>query len=236
MSLTNKKIVIIGASSGIGFALAKQLSTQGADVIAVSRHADSALAKKIGKKTVAYTLDLNNKDQVNGFIKQILHIDHLVFTAAPRIASQQLDALDFKLVAELFEVKVFSPLRLIQGLLPVLSKSGSILFTSGLLSRKAIAGTLAKAMGNGAIESLTKTLAKELAPIRVNTVSPGITDTDVYGKEGSKARVEFIEKTKRSSLLNHVANPQHLADGYQYLLENSAVTGTVLDIEGGALL
>ena len=135
-----------------------------------------------------------------------------------------------------FEVKLFAALRVIRLALPLLAASASITLTSGQLSRKYGVGTLLKGSVNAAVEATGKHLAKELAPRRVNVVSPGITDTSVWGPAGSAQRTETLTRAAAQLPVRRIGTPDDIAQAYLLAMTNPSITGAVLDVDGGGLL
>jgi NAD(P)-dependent dehydrogenase (short-subunit alcohol dehydrogenase family) len=108
--------------------------------------------------------------------------------------------------------------------------------TSGLLARKAVSGALVKATMNAAIESMGKTLAKELAPVRVNVVSPGMVETGMWGEMPEADRKAMAAKAGSGLPVGRVGQTGDLAQAYWLLMSNGFMTGAVVDVDGGGLL
>ncbi len=113
---------------------------------------------------------------------------------------------------------------------------GSITLTSGFLARRTVPGTYVKTAMNAALEAVAKILAKELAPIRVNVVSPGLTDTEAYADMTGEARLAMFNNAAKSLPARKVGCADDLAAGYLFAIDNPFVTGAVIDIDGGALI
>jgi len=108
--------------------------------------------------------------------------------------------------------------------------------TSGFLARRAMPGAFVKTAMNAAIEAVAKVLARELAPLRVNVVSPGLTDTEAYAAMAPDSRELMLAKAAATLPAGRVGRPADIAAGYLFAIDNPFVTGTVIDIEGGALI
>ena len=135
-----------------------------------------------------------------------------------------------------FDVKLFGSLLAVREALPYLTERASVTFTSGLLARKYSSGGLLKSTVNAALEAAAKNLAKELAPRRVNVVSPGVVDTELWGEAGSAARQATLARIGQALPVGRVGQPPELAQAYLLAMTNGFISGSVLDVEGGALL
>jgi NAD(P)-dependent dehydrogenase (short-subunit alcohol dehydrogenase family) len=182
MEIQGKRIVIIGASQGIGFETSKLLAQKGAIVIMASKTKEKIenAARVIGYGTIAKTLDFTDELAVKSFFIDIGNIDHLVCVAASNSVWGKFNEIETSALHNAFKSKFFGYYYSAKHALPVLSKNGSIVFVIGGSARKAIPGTAGLAAVNGAILAMGRTMASELGPIRVNMVSPGIIDTPYY--------------------------------------------------------
>jgi len=228
--LDGSRVVVVGASSGIGWAVAEMAGRCGAQVLALSRTGSGP------DGSTGIPVDARDDDSVASALGRIDWIDHLVFTAwasqgSPRVPDLTTDALRSS-----FEVKLFAALRVIRLALPLLTANASIRLTSGQLSRKYGAGTVLKGSVNAAVEATGRHLAKELAPRRINVVSPGVTDTGAWGAAGSAQRTESLARVAAQLPVRRVGSPDDVARAYLLAMTNPSMTGTVLDVDGGALL
>lgn len=162
--------------------------------------------------------------------------DHLVITAGPLVDAKPLAETALEQAQADFNVKFWGSLRAVQAALPTLAPQGSITLTSGQLSRKYLNGQLVKTAINAALEAVGKQLAKELAPRRVNVVSPGITATEAYDGMSAAQRQALFERVSVSLPVGRVGQAADVAAGYLLAMENGFVTGSVIDIDGGGLL
>lgn len=218
--LNEKHVVVVGGTSGIGRAVANAAQVAGARVTTLGR--GSAMA-----------CDITKTNSVNAAFQQLGQIDHLVITAGARVGSPRIDQLSDEELALTFDTKLFGALRVIRAALPVLAPHASITLTSGVLARKASAGGLLKGTANAAIEAAALQLAKELAPRRVNVVSPGVIDTELWGGD---ARDTTLARIGAALPVGRVGQPDELAQAYLLAMCTGFMTGAVLDVEGGALL
>jgi NAD(P)-dependent dehydrogenase (short-subunit alcohol dehydrogenase family) len=226
-------VVVIGGLSGIGRAVAERAAAEGARVIALGRRAAPA---DWPKHIEAAQLDISDDAAVERFFSQLGALDHLVVTSGPVIASAKLADLDMNAAKDAFDVKVFGQMRAAKHAARYIAKTGSITLTSGLLARKAVPGGLVKAAMNAAIEIMGKTLAKELAPVRVNVVSPGMVETGMWGDMSEADRQAMAARAGSGLPVGRVGQASDLAQAYWLVMTNGFMTGAVVDVDGGGLL
>jgi NAD(P)-dependent dehydrogenase (short-subunit alcohol dehydrogenase family) len=228
--LDGSRVVVVGGSSGIGRAVAELAGRSGARVLALSRTGGSP------DGATGVSADARDDAQVSAALARIDRIDHLVFTASTPQGSPPVSELGSDALLSAFEGKLFAALRVIRLALPILAANASITLTSGQLSRKYGVGTVLKGSVNAAVEASAKHLAKELAPRRVNVVSPGITDTSLWGEPGSAKRTETLARAAAQLPVRRAGTTGDVASAYLLAMTNPFITGVVLDVDGGALL
>lgn len=231
--MQNQKIIVIGGLSGIGRAVAEQAAVRGAQVIAAGRRQAPA---DFPAHIATAQVDISDDASVDRFFEGIGAFDHLVVTAGPVIGSAKLADLQIADAIAAFNTKFFGQLRAAQQALRHLRADGSITFTSGLLARKAAPGSLVKATMNAATEIMAKTLAKELAPLRVNVVSPGMVESGMWGDMSEADRKAMAERAGAKLPVGRVGQGEDLAQAYLLLMQNGFMTGSVVDVDGGGLL
>ena len=232
--LQSKRVVIIGGSAGIGLAATKLTLEQGAEVVIASRSAEKLEKAKaeLGGQIKTYRLDISNEDQVKSFFEIVGTIDHLVVTAAETSGGPFLSA-DTTKDHTMFENKFWGQYYAAKYGASAISPGGSITLFSGIVAYKAMVGSATLSAINAAVTALGKTLALELAPIRVNVISPGIIDTPSRSKMPEVARNQFYTELAGKLPLKRVGAAEDVAKGIVYLLNNDFVTGTVLHVDGG---
>ncbi|GMA52185.1 short chain dehydrogenase [Alicyclobacillus contaminans] len=237
MSLQSHRVVIVGGTSGIGLAVAKSFLAEGAEVIVASRSQEKvdAAKKELGQAAHGHVLDFRDEIQTKQFFENIGPFHHLVITAGDA-AMGPFDALPIRDARAAFDSKFWGQYVTVNGALPFIKDSGSITLTSGVYGVRPARGAATLAAINSAIEGLARGLAVDVAPIRVNVVSPGLVDTPIYSGMDAESREAMFQSVAQSLLLKHVARPEEIAEAYVYLAKNTFTTGTVIQIEGGAML
>jgi NAD(P)-dependent dehydrogenase (short-subunit alcohol dehydrogenase family) len=237
MTLENKKIVVVGGSSGMGLATAKNLAEAQAHVVIASRSAEKLARAKtyIGKPVETRALDIREERQVADFFRSLGAFDHLVIAAADAVLGPFLD-LDIQTAQDFFNSKFWGAYRVARYGAPHLRRDGSITFFSGAASQRGTPGLSAGSAINAAIEALGRTLAVELAPIRVNTVAPGLVETPVWlGIMGEEQKQALFKDAAAKLPLKRIGTAEEIAHTVRYLIENTYTTGSVLFPDGGYL-
>ena len=224
--------MIVGGGSGIGYAVAQQAMTAGAQVIIASRSSQklSAAAKQLGGGAQTEVVDATNDESVADFFRRAGHFDHLAVTIKPPLPAGRFLENEVDAVMAAFDAKFWGQYRLAKQGAQYIRQNGSITFTSGIASRRSYPGYSAVSAMNAATEALTKAIAIELAPIRVNAVCPGFVDTE----PPTPGRAQHVKTLAPILPMNRLATASEIAGAYLYLFSNSYSTGTVIVVDGGA--
>lgn len=239
MTLDGQRVVIIGASAGIGEAAAGAFAAQGAAVTITGRSKErlDQAAQRIGRPVLAAELDATSREALDAFFATAGTINHLVLCASPgAVGAGPIAALDEAALRQAFDGKLFAHVKAIQAALPHLRQDGSVTIVSAASARTAFAGTAGIAAVNGALEAMVAPLAVELAPLRVNAVSPGVIDTHWWNVMPEDQRRAYFESVAAVSPVRRVGRPDDVADAIVYLAGAGFVTGTVLECTGGSHL
>jgi NAD(P)-dependent dehydrogenase (short-subunit alcohol dehydrogenase family) len=239
MSFDGQQAVIIGASAGIGEATAKAFAAQGAGVVITGRSKErlDAAAQRIGRPVRAAEVDATDRAALDAFFATTGRVDHLVLAASPgAVGVGPLAGLDSSALRQAFDGKFFAHVQAIQAALPRLRAGGSVTIISAVSARVGFTGTAALAGANGALEAIVRPLAIELAPIRVNAVSPGIIDTAWWDGMPADQRRAYFDAAAAATPVGRVGRPEDVADAVVYLAGAGFVAGTVLECTGGAHL
>lgn len=222
------KAVIMGGTSGIGLATAERLAADGTEVTVTGR--DEGRLAAVPAPIAGERLDGTDRVAVADFFGRIGELDHLVLAFSPGPVGfapvRELDPADLRTA---FEGKLFAYLDAIAAA----RVSGSITMVSAASARAAVPGTTALAAVNGAIERIVSPLAAELAPVRVNAVSPGLVDTPWWASFPEEVRAEQFEAGAAAVPAGRVGNAEDVAAAIAYLVEADFVTGAVLPVDGG---
>ena len=238
MTLKDKRIVVLGGTSGIGLAVAAAAAADGAQVLVASR--DEARVKRalttLPASAKGHALDLSNAAAIETFFDAVGPFDHLVYTAGEALKLSPRGEGDIASARHFFEVRYWGAVMAARAGRRKIQSGGSIVFTSGIAGARPGPGWSVAASICSAMEGLTRALAVELAPIRVNIVSPGVVETPLWREMPEEARESLYASEARRLPVGHVADAQEIAEGYLYLMRQTFATGQTLVIDGGALL
>ncbi|MGW2402810.1 SDR family oxidoreductase [Kitasatospora sp. NPDC001664] len=237
MSLAGKKIVIIGGTSGIGLAVARQAAAAGAEVVVASssRSRVDAAVERLGGAAEGHRLDVADGDAIAGFFERVGELDHLVYTAGESLLIKPVADTAPQEAKAVFERRFWGAFLSAKYAAPRLREGGSITFSSGVLAVRPLPGTALAAGITGGVEALTRALAVELAPLRVNVVQPGVIRTELW--DGSVPDPEAFLRGAGSGLLTRrVGTAEEAAAAYLFAMGNGYVTGATLAVDGGAAL
>jgi NAD(P)-dependent dehydrogenase (short-subunit alcohol dehydrogenase family) len=237
-SLQNKRVVIIGGSSGIGLAVAEQAASQGANVVVVSSNAErlQKAIKSIGGEAEGQAVDVSDERAVEALFKKLGAFDHLVFTAGDSLSVQDLATTDLKQARRAFELRYWSALAAVKYGSPQIRNGGSIVLTTGIAGQRPHKGWVVAASVCGTIEALTRALAIELAPIRVNAVSPGVIRTNLWQNMEPAQREQLFESMAKSLPVGRVGEAHDAAQAYLFLMQEGFSTGQTVVVDGGTVL
>lgn len=238
MEWQNQKVVVLGGTSGIGLATVTRLAASGANVVAVGRDRaklDSALAGVTGHVS-GEALDCADRAALDRFFTSLGGFDHLVLTLSGGEGAGEFATLDLAALRRGFEAKVWPQLEAAQAGLPHLRRDGSLTFLTAISARIANPGTAGLGAINGAIESMIGTLARELAPLRVNAVSPGVVDTPWWDRFPANVKADLFQQQADTLPVQRVGQAEDIAHALQFLMENTFMTGAVIECDGGLRL
>src|SRR5580692_11937074 len=214
--LQNKRVVILGGSSGIGFAVAGQAALHGAKVVIASSNAERVqkAIESLSGDVQGHTLDLSDEQAIENFFTKLDAFDHLVFTAGDSLHLHDLATTELKEARRAFELRYWAALAAVKYGSKNIRKGGSIVLTTGVAGQRPQKGWVVAASVCGTIEALTRALALEMAPIRVNAVSPGVVRTNLWQNLTAAEREHLYESVGASLPVGRVGEPDDIAKAY----------------------
>jgi NAD(P)-dependent dehydrogenase (short-subunit alcohol dehydrogenase family) len=238
MDLQQQRVVVIGGTSGIGLAVSKAVIDAGAQIVVASSRQTSidAALTQLGTMASGQVLDVLDTSDVVAFFDSVAGIDHLVYTAGDALSLMPISDLNLELARGFFQIRYFAALNCIHAARPHLRSGGSVTLTSGSAAERPGSGWALAASVCGAINSLTKALAVELAPIRVNAVAPGVVRSPLWSQLSQSDRDAMYTHVGESLPVDRVGEVDDIAQAYLYSMTQGYGTGTVIEVDGGAHL
>jgi NAD(P)-dependent dehydrogenase (short-subunit alcohol dehydrogenase family) len=233
--LEDRQIVVIGGSSGMGFAVAAAALAAGARVHIGSKSADkvAAAVDRLGGFASGAVVDTADEASLAAFFAAAPTVDHLVHTAGDKLPRGLGIGADFDLAAaqQALGARFWGPLLTVKHALPRLAADASITLTAGLYAHRPAKGSTMSTAIAGAAEHLAKGLAVDLAPIRVNAVTPGLIDTEMWAKVPEDARTAMT----KNQPIARMGSAAEAAEAYLYFMRAGFTTGQVAVVDGGRL-
>jgi NAD(P)-dependent dehydrogenase (short-subunit alcohol dehydrogenase family) len=236
--LNEKGVVVLGGASGIGLATALAAAARGAVVTVTSRSGDRVAhaVRQIGGSARGEVVNLENEEETRALFERVGGFDHLVYTAGDELLLSPVAQLDLATARRSFEVRVFGALGAIKHAVARIRPGGSIVLTHGIAGARPSAGWTVGAAVCGAMDALTRALAVELAPVRVNAVSPGLVRTPLWNPIPEAQREALFREAGGKLLTKRIGEAAEIAEAYCYLMENTFTTGQTLVVDGGGVL
>jgi len=233
MQISGKKALVFGGTSGIGLATTTQLAALGASVIAISR--DPSKAGKVPTGVTLEACDVRDRNAMESLFAKHAPFDILISaaTGGDRALGPFLK-MEMDGFAGSFD-KLWGYANVVRYGAEHLTEQGSIVLVSGTPARKSKTGQIALSSVGGAVESFVRALAPEIAPKRINTVSPGTIDTPMSPLKGEERKAAYARLTE-PHLIPRAGQPDEVAKAIVFMVENDFVTGTTIDVDGGWLL
>jgi len=231
--LDDQTVLIIGRGSGIARAVALAARDAGARVIAAGRDQETLPAAYASLPGISTEIvDLTEEASIEDLGRRLGAVDHVVSTASARVRGRLAD-LDRDAIRLSFDTKVIGPLMLAKHLAPRMNGGGSFVIFSGVAAAKIAVGTMGVAITNAAADTLVRSLALELAPIRVNAISPGVIDTGAWDALGERRKADYFADISARNPARRIGTTDDIASGVLFALTNTFLTGQTLHIDGG---
>lgn len=234
-SLTDTRVLVVGGSSGIGLAVARQTLAAGASVTIASRSKEklAAARSELGESAFAEVLDTGDETGIERFFAAQAPFDHIVVSAA-QTASGPVRKLSLEDAKRSMESKFWGAYRVART--ARFADRGSLTLISGFLSERPSATSVLQGAINAALEALARGLALELSPVRVNTVSPGVIDTPLWSKMDEDARRAMFSRTAGNLPAKTVGQPSDVANAVLFAMTTPFVTGSNIRVDGGGVI
>lgn len=233
-SLSGSTVLVVGGATHLGLAIARRADADGAAVIIGARSLTAAHDAAADLRDArAVRLDVTDEQSIAAAAEHVGQVDHIVSTTAAH-HNVAVTELDHDATVTAFETKVIGPLMLVKHFAPTMPPTGSIVLFSGVAAWKPEPGYAVMGITNGAVAFTVSQLARELAPIRVNAVSPGIVDSGTWDQLPVEERDEFFASVASGIPAGRVGTPSDIADAVRWLLTAPFVSGETIHVEGGA--
>ena len=228
--LKDQTVLVVGRGSGIARAVVDAAREAGARVVAAGRDSNALAVAYPGFDVEE--VDLTDEASIAALADRVGPVDHVVSTASARARGRLAD-LDRDAVRLSFDTKVIGPLMLAKHLAPAMPSSGSFVIFSGVAAAKIAIGTMGVAITNGAADVLARSLALELAPIRVNAISPGVIDTGAWDAFGAQGKSDYFADISTRNPAGRIGTVDDIAAAVLFALTNTFLTGQTLHVDGG---
>ena len=235
---TEKTVLIVGGSSGMGRATATLFAEHGHTVVIAGRSREKlqAVQAEISGNVRIEQVDATSAASVADLFARTGRVDHLVLTASAGVAIGSFRDVGVAALSGAFSQKSLAQAQVAQAAIGHLPPDGSITFVSGVAGRRPIAGMSAAGVANAALEALATVLAKEIAPVRVNVVAPGLVDTPAYDGMPADAREAMMRSAAEGLPVGRVGTAEDIAQAIRAVVLNGFITGTCIEVDGGAHL
>ena len=236
--LQGKRVIIMGGTSGIGLATAQAAAGEGAHVVIVSsnqQRVNDALAT-LPDTAKGHAVDLSNEHNIKTFFHGIGNFDHLVYTAGENLSLTYLNDMDLEKAHDFFTLRYWGALASLKYGAPHINQGGSISLMGGTAGARPGAGWVLGASTCAAIEGVTRAMAVELAPIRVNAVAAGVIKTNLWNNLSEAEREGMYKYYGETLPVKRVGEAEDVALAFTYLMQQQFGTGQIITVDGGTVL
>jgi len=237
-SLSDKKVLLLGGTSGIGFATARAAALEGATVVVVSSQPDKVehALSRLPDNSEGHVVDVTNETEQQAFFNRVGKFDHLIFTAGEALLIDSIHAMDSESARRFFNLRYWGAFTAAKYGSPNIRPGGSISFTSGVAAARPNPGLSVAASVCGAIEAMTRALAVELRPLRVNAIAFGMIRTELWNHLTDEQLAAMDDSAAKTLLVGKLGEPEDAAEAFIYLMKEQYTTGQILVVDGGASL
>jgi NAD(P)-dependent dehydrogenase (short-subunit alcohol dehydrogenase family) len=236
-SLVGQTVVVVGGGSGIGLATAVAAEAAGAHVAVITRQV-AGLDRVIGAAPAAarYEADVMNEAALSSVAHAIGHVDHVYVSAGTTRLGSLMDDDSVADQVHALRVRLEGGAHVLRAFHPVLRGDGSFTLTGGVSSDRPVKGSWVSSVGTSAAEQFARSMALEMAPLRVNAVAPGWTDTPMWDAVLGTAKDGVLADAARTLLTRRLVRPDEVAAAVLFLMTCESVTGETVHIDGGSRL
>ena len=233
-ALRDQTVLVVGRGSGIARAITLLARSEGARVVVAGRDKAKLAGAyhDIDPGISAELVDITDDASIAALAERVGPLDHAVSTASAR-ARGKLAELQRDNLLQSFDTKVIGPTMLAKYLAPQMNPGGSFVLFSGVHAFKHNVGYLGVGITNGAVDFLTRWLAVELAPIRVNAISPGVIDTGAWDAMGEDGKRDYFEHIGSRNPARRIGTPDDIVGAALFAMTNTFMTGMTLKVDGG---
>jgi NAD(P)-dependent dehydrogenase (short-subunit alcohol dehydrogenase family) len=232
-ALRDKTVLVIGRGSGIARAAALLARSEGARVVVAGRDKAKLADAYAGDSGIgAEVVDITDDASIAALAERVGTVDHVVSAASARARGNLAD-LQRENLRLSFDTKVIGPTMLAKYFAGQINPGGSFVLFSGVHAFKLNVGYLGVGITNGAVDFLTRWLAVELAPIRVNAISPGVIDTGAWDSLGAEGKRDYFEQIGSRNPARRIGTPDDIAGAVLFAMTNTFMTGLTLKVDGG---
>lgn len=232
LSLKERTVLVVGRGSGIARAVVLAAQSQGARVVVAGRSPEALREAYEDPGVRVEQVDLNDDASIAALAERLGEADHVVSTVSAR-ARGRLTDLERGALLHSFDTKVVGPVILAKHFAGRIAEQGSFTLFSGVAAFKPVVGYLGVAATNGAVDFLTRSLALEMGPVRVNAVSPGVIDTGIWDSLGEEAKSAYFEDLRTRNPARRIGTVDDIADAVLFAMTNPFLTGLTLRVDGG---
>jgi NAD(P)-dependent dehydrogenase (short-subunit alcohol dehydrogenase family) len=237
MTLKDKVIVVIGGSSGIGLATAKAAAAEGARVTITARSRErlKSAAGEIGEGTAAVALDAADESGTRKLFESLPRVDHIFVNAGGVVGDAKLTAATSD-IRPAMDIRFWGAVYAAKYARPKMGDGGSIVVMSGTATLRPIRGAAVASASCAAVEGLARSLAADLAPVRVNAIRPGLIDTPLIDQFFGARKEQMFQEYAARLPVGRVGRAEEVAEAVLFLMKNGFVNGITLTIDGGGLV